>query len=126
MKKQNQVTPSLKRQSEMIYIKSPNTGQNSLKFHGCVQILSFLHGPWLLALFPDTRFQMLLGLLHSGHLHIPPPLTPGLGCGARGRAAAPAGRPASCVVDVIIQETFPHFLTKKDVSLGFPQTFFIG
>ena len=27
----NQVTPSLKRQSEMLYIKSPNTGQNSLK-----------------------------------------------------------------------------------------------
>ena len=74
---------------------------------------------------------MLLGLLHGRHLRRLTALFPAShptdaqsGLRSAGKGSCTSG--ASCVVYVIIQETFPHFLTKEDVSLGFPQTFFIG
>ena len=54
----------------------------------------------------------------------PAPTDARSGLRSAGKGSGTSG--ASCVVSAIIQETFPHFLTKKDASLGFPQTFFIG
>ena len=75
-KKQNQVNSFSQKTEWHDLYKEPQYRSRLFKISWCVQILSLLCGPWLLALFPDTRFQMLLGLLHSRHLRRPTALCP--------------------------------------------------